>query len=314
MSLSLDRREFLVGTTGLALSRPVQARPYVLEASPLGQLLKTGDGRVAFEYLTAKPAGLTAESACCFHPITTPSGERISDLAPKDHTTHRGVFLAWHAMEFLQPGPVRADFWGWGRFAPTAGRVITNRDLRLAAADAGGATIEIQNDWTIDGKRVIAERTTGVWRGATDVNVLDLTFRLTPDVDATIDQQAFGGFCARGRNDGKSWFSNAAGPVDLPNSSAGNAALNWPAAPWYAYSIALTSGRTIGWAVVDHPSNPPSTWHTPRSVHFLQPAIMAGAPVTLSRGRTLTLRYLVAAFDGDVPVDRLNRLSSEWRR
>jgi hypothetical protein len=224
------------------------------------------------------------------------------------------VFLAWHTMQFAgAPEPVRADFWGWGRFAPTAGRVITNRTLRLALADASGAALEIENDWTIDGRRVLAEQTTAAWRGGRDVNLLDLTYRLTPDVDATLDQQAFGGFCARGRNDGKSWFSNAQGTVDLPNSSAGNAALNWPAAPWYAYSITLATGATIGWAVMDHPSNPPSTWHTPRSVHFLQPAIMAGGPVALPAGKPFALRYRLAAFDGDVPVALLNKLSAEWR-
>jgi hypothetical protein len=314
MSIDLDRREFLVGASALGLGRVLQNRSYALEPTPLGRALKSGDGRVAFEYLTTKPAGLTAESACCFHPLNTPSGERITDLAPKDHTTHRGVFFAWHAMEFRQPEPVRADFWGWGRFAPTAGRVIVNRDVRLVTADQAGATIEIRNDWAIEGRKMIDEQTTAAWRGGSDANVLDLTFRLTPEVDATVDQQAFGGFCARGRNDGKSWFSNAQGTVELPNSSAGNAALNWPPAEWYAYSIALTSGKTIGWAVFDHPSNPASTWHTPRSVHFLQPAIMAAAPVALPRGRALTLRYRIAAFDGDVPVGVLNRLSTEWRR
>ena len=314
MAFDLDRREFLMGASALSLGRGAQSRPYTLDPTPLGRVLKAADGRVAYEYLTSRPEGLTAPSACCFHPVNTPSGERVSDLAPKDHTTHRGVFLAWHAMEFRQPDSVRADFWGWGRFAPTAGRVITNREVRLVSAEAGGATVEIQNDWTVDGRKVMDERTTAVWRGGADANVLDLTFRLTPEVDATIDQQAFGGFCARGRNDGKSWFSNAQGTVELPNSSAANVALNWPAAEWYAYSVALTSGKTLGWAVFDHPSNPPSTWHTPRSVHFLQPAIMASGPISLPAGKTLALRYRLAAFDGDVPVALLNRLSGEWRR
>jgi hypothetical protein len=313
MPFDLDRREFLLGTTGLAVVRDGQARPFTLEATNAGRVLKAGDGRVAFEYLTSKPAGLTAESACCFHPVNTPSGERITDLAPRDHTTHRGVFFAWHAMEFRTPEPVRADFWGWGRWAPTAGRVITNRDVRLVRADAASAELEIQNDWTIDGRRVVVERTTAGWRGTPEANVLDLVFRLTPEADMTIDRQAFGGFCARGRNDGQSWFSNAQGRVDLPNSSAGNPDLNWPAADWYAYSIALTGGRTIGWAVFDHPSNPASTWHTPRPVHFLQPAIMTRAAVSVPSGQMLTLRYRVAVFDGDAPIAVLNRLSAEYR-
>jgi hypothetical protein len=313
MSFDLDRREFLAGTTALAFGRGVQGRPYTLEPTPGGKILKSGDGRVAFEYLTTKPAGLTSESACCFHPVNTPAGERMTDLAPKDHTTHRGVFLAWHAMEFRIPEAVRADFWGWGRFAPTAGRVITNRDLRLASADPSSAVVEIQNDWSIDGTRVMAERTMARWRGATDANVLDLTFQLTPDVEATIDRQAFGGFCARGRNDGPSLLSNAQGVVQLPNSSAGNPDLNWPAADWYAYSVTPAGGKAIGWAVIDHPTNRTVSWHEPRSVHFLQPAIMAQAPVPLAKGQSLTLRYRVALFDGDVPTALLNKLAAEWK-
>jgi hypothetical protein len=316
MSFDLDRREFLMGTTGLAIGRLPQSRPYGLETTAAGRVLKAGDGRTAFEYLTSKPAGslLSAESACCFHPLNTPAGERVTDLAPKDHTTHRGVFFAWHAMEFRTPEPVRADFWGWGRWAPTAGRRITNRDIRLVKAGPSSAELEIENEWSIEGRRVLVEATSAAWREEAGANVLDLTYRLMPEVTAIVDRQAFGGFCARARNDGQSWFSNAQGRVDLPNSSAGNPDLNWPAADWYAYSIALTSGRTIGWAVIDHPSNPHSTWHTPRPVHFLQPAIMAQAAVPMPAGHTLTLRYRVATFDGEVPVALVNRLSAEWRR
>jgi hypothetical protein len=316
MAFDLDRREFLAGTTAVALGRGIQARPYTLERTSSGRVLKAGDGRVAFEYLTSKPVGsaLSSESACCFHPVNTPAGQRLSELAPKDHTTHRGIFLAWHAMEFRTPEPVRADFWGWGRHAPTAGRVITNRDVRLASADASSAVVEIENDWTIDGKRVLAERTIARWRGASDANVLDVVAELTPDVDMTIDRQAFGGFCARARNDGPSWLSNAQGRVELPNSNAGNPDLNWPRADWYAYSVTPAGGNTIGWAVLDHPSNPPSSWHEPRSVHFLQPAIMAQAPVNVPKGQMLSLRYRVALFDGEVPTALLNKLAAEWRR
>ena len=131
----------------------MQAPGYTLVPEADGQTLRSPDGRVGFTYLTKKPAGsnLKANSACCFHPLNTPSGERITDLAPGDHVHHRGVFLAWHAMEFrwkadfskLGPlGPThgfdinRADFWGWGQFAPTDQRVITNQRLQLQQSDA----------------------------------------------------------------------------------------------------------------------------------------------------------------------------------
>src|SRR6185503_4799170 len=178
---------------------------YTLVPETDGQTLRGPDGRVGFTYLTRKPAGsnLKANSACCFHPLNTPSGERITDLAPGDHVHHRGVFLAWHAMEFrwkadfskLGPlGPThgfdinRADFWGWGQFAPIDKRVITNRDIKLVHADAKSAQIEILNDWTIEGQKYLGEKTTVGWREDTGAHVVDLTYQLTPDWDLTLDR------------------------------------------------------------------------------------------------------------------------------
>ena len=131
----------------------MHAANYTLVPDDYGMTLKSPEGRVVFTYMTRKPAksNLAANSTCCFHPLNTPSGERLTDLAPGDHHHHRGVFLAWHTMEFREKadfttfGPLgptrgfninRGDFWGWGQFAPTAGRVITNRSIKLADADA----------------------------------------------------------------------------------------------------------------------------------------------------------------------------------
>ena len=95
----------------------MQAPGYTLVPEADGSSLRGADGRVGFTYLTKKPAGsnLKANSACCFHPLNTPSGERITDLAPGDHVHHRGVFLAWHAMEFRW----KADFSKLGPLGPT---------------------------------------------------------------------------------------------------------------------------------------------------------------------------------------------------
>ena len=91
-----------------------------LEKSSHGKKLVTNDGRTVFQYMTQKPVGtnLSANSTCCLYPLNTPKGVRVVDLAPGDHRHHRGVFLAWHAMEFVK----RADFWGWGEMAPTEDR------------------------------------------------------------------------------------------------------------------------------------------------------------------------------------------------
>ncbi|MBI4874689.1 MAG: PmoA family protein [Acidobacteria bacterium] len=305
------------------------ASAYTLAPVTDGVELRTPDGRVVFEYVVRKPAStrLLAPSACFFHPLNTPSGERVTDVAPGDHRHHRGVFLAWHSAEFREKadfsafgptGPTRGfninrgDFWGWGQFAPTEGRVIRNRDVRLARADAQHAVVEVSNDWTIGERKTMDEATTVAVRERKGVYVVDLTYRLTPEQDVLLNQTAFGGFCVRARNDGESYYTSPGGKVALPDPHYSVPDLNWPAAAWYDYTIRLTGGKTVGAAVIDHPRNPPSTWHNPRYVWMINPCIVAQGPVTVKAGAPLALRYRVVVHDGPAPARLLGTLAAEF--
>src|SRR5262245_51826588 len=143
----------LAGLEGQARQTPATpaSTTYSLLAVTNGMQLKTPDGRVVFDYLTSKPPDvpLTSPSVACFHPLLTPTGERVTALAPDDHPHHRGMYLAWHDSEFRQPistekrtptSPLygwnitKADFWGWGVYAPRDGRVIQNASVKLASA------------------------------------------------------------------------------------------------------------------------------------------------------------------------------------
>ena len=307
------------------------ASAYTLTPSTYGMQVKTPDGRVVFEYLTKKPenAGLTSASAACFHPVNTPSGERVTALAPDDHPHHRGIFLGWQASEFREPanlvnaGPhrphravniSRADFWGWGEFAPREGRVIQNRDVKLVRADSGHAEIEIHNEWLIRDRKRLDEINTATVAEREGVYVLDLEYHLTPVVDYVLDRAAFGGFAVQARKDGESYFANAAGKVDLPNPHYSMPDLNWPAAPWYDYSIRLKgNGKALGVAVIDHPRNPTTTWHNSTGLWMVHPVITAGGPFTIPRGETRVLRYRLVVHDGETPTALLDKLSAEWR-
>jgi hypothetical protein len=309
---------------------PRRAGAYTLAPETYGMELKTPDGRTVFRYMTVKPerTNLAANSVCCFHPLNTPSGERLTDLAPGDHHHHRGVFLAWHSMEFRQKadftafgptGPTRGwninrgDFWGWGQFAPTQGRVIKNRDVKLIKADSQGAEVEIRNAWMIDDKTMMDETTSAEVRERDGVYVLDLSYLLAPAQELVLNHTAFGGFCVRARNDGDSYYAKADGKVGLPDPHYSVPELNWPPAEWYDYTITLKDGKTIGAAVLDHPGNPPSTWHNPRYVWMINPCIVANGPVTVKQGQPLRLRYRLVVHDGPTPVELLQKLSREWR-
>jgi len=307
---------------------------YSLSSIADGMQLKTPDGRVVFDYLTKKPAnsGLTSPSAACFHPLNTPSGERISALAPNDHPHHRGMYLAWHDAEFRQAlDPARAtatsplfgwnitrvDFWGWGEYAPREGRVIENRDIKLVSADRARAQIEIHNDWNVGTgprpRKMLDETTIASVTERDGVFVIDLSFRLAPLVDYHLNKQAFSGFNLQARKDGESYFTNPAGAVTLRDPHYSVPELNWPPSPWYGYVITLANGKTLGAAVLDHPSNPPSTWHNSRSLWMLNPNIAALGPVDIRPDAPLTLRYRVVVHDGPTPTAIVQKLSDEWR-
>lgn len=99
----------------------------------------------------------------------------------------------------------------------------------------------------------------------------------------------------------------------MPDPHYSVPALNWPAKEWYDYSIKLNNGKTVGIAVLDHPDNPPSTWHNPRYVWMVNPCIVAGGPVTVEKGKTLRLRYRLVVHDGPTPEDLLGTLYGQWR-
>jgi hypothetical protein len=302
---------------------------YSLSPDRYGVILKAPCGKAVFRYMTSKPkkTNLAANSVCCFHPLNTPAGERLTDLAPGDHHHHRGVFLAWHSMDFREEadfsafGPLRpthgqnisrADFWGWGEFAPTQGRIIKNRKIELVKADAEQAELAIHNDWIIKDRVVMVEKTIAKVREQDAVYIIDLDYRLTPNLDLTLNQTAFGGFCVRARNDGDSYYATSEGKVKLPDPHYSVPELNWPGKRWYDYTINIENGRTIGVGTIDHPDNPPSTWHNPRYVWMVNPCIVAAEPVQAEKGNTLRLRYRLVVHDGPTPTDLLNKLVSSW--
>jgi hypothetical protein len=266
--------------------------------------VKAGD-KLVLRYNRIKPtdAKLPIDSACYFHPLATPSGVVVTDVAPADHPHHRGVFLAWVEMH----GRSDADFWGWGEHAPVKGRSIVNKSMHVR-----GGEFDFTNHWTADGETLLEEKLSGGARPTPDANVLDLTYTLTPTADLTLSRWAFSGFCVRTRKEGKLTAYGPQGEVKLPDPSHVKPESDWPAAPWYGYTLAFDDGEVAGVAVIDHPKNPPSLWHNHRGVRMLNPCIVAPGEVQLKAGKPLVLRYRVVAHDGPTPRELLDRLAKEW--
>jgi hypothetical protein len=302
-----------------ALGVPQAARgaSYTLTPTASGMELKTPDGRVVLEYLTKKPEGvpLTSPSVACFHPVNTPSGERVTNIAPNDHPHHRGIFFGWHDAEFHTPEVIKADFWGWGALAPREGRVVQTKEVKLVEADENHAKINILNEWLVDGKKMGDEIDSATVTERDGVFVLDLEYRIAPLYEYVAAKNAFGGFDVQCRKDGDSYYSTLYGKVNWgaePNLR--NPGLNYPDLPWYDFTIKIKdSGKTVGAAVINHTGNLPTTWHNINSLWMLNPVVTAAGPVTIKPGSPLTLRYRVVVHDGPTPTWVVQKLSDEYR-
>jgi hypothetical protein len=308
------------------------SQAYTLTEGATGPVLKTPDGRTVFEYMTSKPAGstLTSPSTACFHPVYTPGGQRITNIAPNDHPHHRGIWVGWQDAEFHEPqdvdkmGPnhparalriTRADFWGWGVYAPRDGRVIVTKEVKLVNADAKHAELEIHNDWNVDGRKMLDESDDAVVTEVDGVFVIDLTYHLTPIADYVLKQSGFGGFALQARKDGPSFYSTPAGKMTGPDPHYAYPDSDRPDAPWWDFTITpQESGKMIGATVINSPLNPPTWWHNATYLWMLNPAITSMNGYTIPANTTLTLRYRVVTHDGAPPTALLDKLANEFRQ
>lgn len=275
-----------------------------------GVVVVSSGEREVLRYQLDRPADRKLPSGCYFHPLRTPAGTVVTDVAPADHPHHRGVFLAW----FDVKGKKDADFWGWGAHAPVKDREIVNREVRETE---GG--FHARNEWLAEGEVLlveeleaeVADAEVGAERRA---NVVDLTYTLTPDADLTLPRRAFSGFCVRVPLGAKIEAFGPDGAVELPNPHHEQPDTDWPAAKWYAYGLTFDDGKAAVVAVIDHPKNPPSLWHNQRDARMLNPCVVAPGPVTIKANEPLVLRYRVVAADGAVEAKLLHQLAADYER
>lgn len=287
------------------------AGKFGIEQTSTGLDIRNREGTVVVRYQAKPPVGtgLTVASGSFFHPVTTPSGLVLTDLAPADHKHHRGIFLGWVEVRGARNG----DFWGWGEPAPKEGRAILHRALRGVEAYGISADFGADNEWVADSEVMIREKLDARVRSAPGANVIELTYVLSPVAPTRLARWAFGGFCVRLRKDGKVEAFDRNGKVTRPDPVHTQPESDWPDAPWYDFTVELPDGKKGGVTVVQHPGNPRTLWHNHRATRMINPCITAPSEVTLDPAKPLKLRYRVVVHDGPAPVELIERLVREWK-
>jgi hypothetical protein len=296
------RRQILGAAAAACVGRPVaaqEAAAFAAEREEGWISVRNPAGEPVLRYLReAVPSGEkgpSVEGGGFVHPVHTPAGLVVTDLAPADHPHHRGLFFGWVQVSGVAPG----DWWGWGAKAPKEGRAIVNREARVTDAGPKGVVLRLINSWRADEETVLRERLTLTAGAAPGCHVLDFEYKFTSPVReaVVVAQSPFGGFCYRGRPLGQLEVTGPDGPVTFKDSVHTRSETNWPPTRWYDFTYRGESG-VGGAAVMDHPGNPLSSWHGVRSIHMLNPCIVAEDPVEIPFGEPLFLRYRLVAHDG----------------
>ena len=310
-----SRRAFLLGTAaGLIAARARAAdtsRPVEMTAARSADELTVRLGtRDLLTYRLKKPAGspLAVESGCYYHPLLTPGGTVVTEVAPDDHTHHRGLFLAWVEMK----GAKDADFWGWGERAPTRNRRIQNRLVEPAPPEMGSLRFRVVNDWMAEGRRLLTEDQRVIVTRQEGANVLHLAVQLSVEAEVTLARCAFGGLALRSPKAGKLVAIGEGGEVRRPAPKHTDPASDWPDAPWYGLHLKRPDGKEATVAVVGRAANPPTAWHVVSAIGLINPCITAPAAVRLVPGKPLVLRYSVMAFDGPPNLPAIQRAAASW--
>lgn len=274
-----------------------------IDKQPSSLTFQTENGPIASYNLKRIEESRTPnESGGFFHPVYTPKGIVITDLAPDDHPHHRGVFMGWVEMH----GAKDADFWGWGEHAPT-----TNRTIFVRSVKGSGDKITARNEWVADDTVLIKEEMKATASTKGRMNLIDIEYKFTPQSDIVLSQWAFSGFCLRTRKDGKIEYHSPSGVARFPNPIHTKPISNWPNQNWYAATV-NTGQNEFSVAVLNHRDNPQTLWHNHRDVRMINPCIVAPGEIKLKKGKALVLKYMIVAADGPVPTGELNDLSSMW--
>ncbi|NLT71914.1 MAG: hypothetical protein GXX91_14660 [Verrucomicrobiaceae bacterium] len=269
-------------------------------------------GVPALRYLLEKPAdsACTSPSACYFHPLTTPSGLTVTDVAPDDHLHHRGVFLAW--LE-VRNDAGEGDFWGWGKHAALENRRLVHRSVEDVESTSDRAAFSAVNSWRAGELTLLEETLRSVTVFREDMRIHDMHYLFAAGTETVLGQHAFSGFSVRLRKDFPIVIHDPSGKIDLPQPSHLKPESNWPDRPWYAFEMTLPSGEKAGVAVLNHPDNPTTTWHNVARIGLINPCIVAPSAVTIPGGDALSLRYRVVTFDGPVPTATLDELAGDMK-
>jgi type 1 glutamine amidotransferase len=250
-----------------------------------------------------------------FHPLNTADGRTLTWDRPPDHVWHHGLWFSW---KFIN----KVNYWEIdAKTGRPAGRTSWE-NVKVSTGSRGKARITLDLAYRPAGEAlpVLTERRT-IDVGPPDpdgIYLVDWEAVFTAAETAVLDRTPL-----PGEPDGQVWGGYSglsirlAGNLDARQAvTSDGPVINMPDDRYRGLHAAvdysgLLDGRPVGVAISDHSKNPrhPTPWYIIRSAEmsFFSPAVICYAPLTLSRGESLTLRYRVLVHSGRWDAARLKK-------
>jgi hypothetical protein len=244
--------------------------------------------------------------------MTSPGGVNILRDAPADHLHHPGLMFAWSVNG--------VDFWAE---TDDSGLQVHQawKDLQIDSdGGADRAVLREQLRWqTPSGEVLLKEDRTLTIRAAAKGQPQMLTWQATftpgkdvtgPLVIAGAKYHGLGMRFVKPMDSGGLHF-NAAGGVKV-------AGTNGKKARWSAYTAQASPGKKVTVAMFDAPSNPrhPCEWFTmgeKDQFAYLSGTLGVGTePLKLAPGKTMSIRFGVAVFEGAADARSVNAAYLHW--
>ena len=234
-----------------------------------------------------------------FFPLVGPASgrslTRIGHPGAPNHDHHRSIWFAHAKASGI-------DFWGEN----TAARIEQQSWLAMDDGD-DEAILTVRLDWK-DGHdpKPLVEQTVfaAVRPGPDGETFLEIQTTLKPIADTfEFHKSNFGLLAVRVAKAISAFFGG--GTITSSTGAVGEPAIFGKPAAWVDYSGEQSGGHEEGITFVDHPANPghPSAWHV-REDGWMGASLCFNGPVTTTRQKPLTLRYLLHAHRGMIDADR----------
>ncbi|PXA04383.1 hypothetical protein DDZ13_07575 [Coraliomargarita sinensis] len=266
------------------------------------------DGKVLWTYHHD-----ASEGKPYFHPLKTTKGALLTELRPKDHVWHRGLWFSWKYLNGV-------NYWEENKATGRSDGSTRLLATRKRIDESQRVTIEQRLDYapTEDGPGLLEEARQLVITppNTSGVYTIDWSSDFRALEDVVLDRTP-----VPGEPKGKQYGGYAGLSIRLAKSLTGGTFLTRDQAidgggiqGYKAQWMSFNSSQGASVLIMEHPESfrVPTTWYVAPMMPFFSPAVLFDAPYTMREGESFSLRYRLVVSPEAITADHVSSIYPEW--